>query len=70
MQKFRIGNFEGWLVGKMQWQVRDRRTGAVVDTAESMSECARKAERLNIAAESQQWTAETARRRVGGTFGT
>jgi len=46
MMKFRFGNFEGWLMGKMNWAVVDRRTREVVGMATNMSECARIAERL------------------------
>lgn len=46
MMKFRFGNFEGWLMGKQSWAVRDRRNGNVVGMATNMSDCARIAERL------------------------
>ena len=46
MMKFRFGNFEGWLMGKMNWAVVDRRTRQVVGMATNMSECSRIAERL------------------------
>lgn len=44
VQKFRVGPFEGWLVGKQQWEVR--RDGKVLETARNMSDCCRAAERL------------------------
>jgi hypothetical protein len=47
MCKFRVGNFEGWLLGKQVWVVKDRRTGAVVGSATNMSDCCKKAERLH-----------------------
>jgi len=46
MMKFRFGNFEGWLMGKMNWVVVDRRTRQVVGMVTNMSECSRIAERL------------------------
>lgn len=42
MQKFSVGKFQGWLVGKMMWEVRFN--GRVIATATNMSECCRKAE--------------------------
>lgn len=48
--KFRFGDFEGWLMGKMSWAVVDRRTREVVGMASNMSDCARIAERLYNAA--------------------
>ncbi|MGB5083332.1 MAG: hypothetical protein WBO09_01730 [Methylocystis silviterrae] len=44
MKKFRIGSFEGWIVGPMKWEVRH--AGRVVATAGNMNECAQKAQRL------------------------
>ena len=47
--KFSVGPFQGWLVGSQVWEVRDRRTGEILDTARNMSDCCRKAERLHNA---------------------
>jgi hypothetical protein len=44
--KFRYGNFEGWLMGKMNWCVVDRRTREVVAMATNMNECSRIAQRF------------------------
>ena len=46
-KKGRVGAFECWLVGSMQWEVRHR--GQLVAKASSMNECFRKAEYLNRA---------------------
>jgi hypothetical protein len=44
--KFRYGNFEGWLMGKMNWAVVDRRSREVVAMTTNMMECSRLAERF------------------------
>lgn len=46
MMKFRIGDFTGWLLGRNDWVVRDRRTNEPVARARSMNEAARAAQRL------------------------
>lgn len=55
MKKFGVGKFEGWLVGKMAWEVRVG--GTVVATARNMSDCMRAAERLQRL---EAWEAENA----------
>ena len=37
MKKFSVGRFQGWLVGKMVWELR--LDGEVILTAKSMGEC-------------------------------
>jgi hypothetical protein len=49
IQKFRYGNFEGWLMGKMSWAVVDRRTREVVAMASNMNECSKLAEKMYLA---------------------
>lgn len=44
--KFRFGNYEGWLMGKMSWSVVDRRTRQVVGMANSMGQASTIAQRL------------------------
>jgi len=44
--KFRFGNYEGWLMGKMNWAVVDRRTQEVVGMATSMGQASTIAQRL------------------------
>lgn len=53
MKKGRVGNFSYWLVGKMQWEVRDERTGEVVATAETLNTAARLATQFNGGIKSQ-----------------
>lgn len=43
VKKGRVGLYEYWLVGKMQWEVR--KDGKVIDTAQNMSDCVRKCNR-------------------------
>lgn len=45
--KFSVGPYQGWLVGPQSWEVRDKRTGETLATAQNMSDCCRKAERLH-----------------------
>ncbi len=45
--KFSVGPFQGWLVGKQLWAVRDKRSGAEIAHARNMSDCCRICERLH-----------------------
>lgn len=66
--KFSVGPYQGWLVGSQSWEVRDKRTGETLATAQNMSDCCRKAERLHEAeAKALSWDSDmlNAERRFG-----
>jgi hypothetical protein len=44
--KFSVGPFQGWIIGKQLWAVRDKRSGAELAHASSMNECSRLAQRF------------------------
>lgn len=60
--KFSVGPFQGWLVGKQEWEVRHN--GNVVATARNMSDCCRAAERLNRANKNPDWRDQLDRDRL------
>jgi hypothetical protein len=47
MEKGRVGKFSVWLVGSQQWEIKNRRTGEVVATAQNMNGAFKIAEQFN-----------------------